>query len=70
MDSEEVRARDVLETNRTDKWWCMICCRPRGRNYCPASSHSPRKHNLIKRSQLSLEDQVRFFMTRDMRGDR
>lgn len=74
MDSDEISARDALETNRTDKWWCLKCCRPRSRNYCPASARNKtEKHNLVRRSSLTFEQQLEFYLVRGhgaFRGER
>jgi hypothetical protein len=70
LDPEEVLARNALELNH-DKFWCILCSRPRFKNYCPASSHSPNAHKVIPRRQLSMETQVELYCKRGkFRGDR
>jgi hypothetical protein len=68
MEQAEALAESALTMNR-NKFWCTTCCRPRIKNYCPASSHSQREHSCIPRRQLSMKTQIELYINRKFRGD-
>jgi hypothetical protein len=44
-------------------WWCLLCGRPRAKNYCPVNARSKtRRHKVVSRVSIPFDKQVEYYL--------